>query len=90
MPKAVLIFQTFLLRNARRKFLYFVIQLNQLSKIKKYVRVNTVIFMNYDLLELEIPDSYKKTYGDCFFPFLLTLFSSTVVPKVQNQLPLFC
>ena len=46
--------------------------------------------MNYDLLELEIPDSYKKTYGDCFFPFLLSMFSSTVVLKVEKQLPVFC
>ena len=35
-----------------------------------------------DLLELEIPDSYKKPYCDCFFPFLTTMFI-TVVPTSQ-------
>ena len=37
-------------------------QPKQLSNMKK--RVNIVIFMNCDLLELEVPDSYKKTYCD--------------------------
>ena len=49
--------------------------------------MNIVIFMNCHLLELEILDSYC----DCFFLFLLTMFLSTVVLKVQNQLPeVFC
>ena len=41
-----------------------------------------MIFLNCDLFELEILDSYKKLYCDCFFPFLTTMFSSNVVPVV--------
>ena len=41
--------------------------------------MNIVIFLNCDLLELYIRDSYKKLYCDCFFPFLRTMFPSTVV-----------
>ena len=46
-----------------------------------------MIFMNYDQLDFEIPDTYKETYCECFFPFLLTMFSSFVVSKVQKQPP---
>ena len=42
-----------------------------------------MIFLNCDLFELEILHSYKKLYCDCSFPFLTTMFSSTVVPVVQ-------
>ena len=45
--------------------------------------MNIVIFLNYDLLELDIQDNYKKPYYDCFFPFL----TNTVVPTVKKQPP---
>ena len=51
-------------------------QLKQLSKIKKACE----IFMNCNLPEFEIPDSYTKTCR--FFSFLLTMFSRSVVPEV--------
>ena len=54
-------------------------RLKQLNKIK-----NTCEYFDLlDLLELEIRDSYKQPYCDCFFPFLTTMFSSTVVHIVQ-------
>ena len=42
------------------------------------------ILEHCDLLELEIRDSCKKPYCDCFFPFHTTMFSSTAVPTVQE------
>ena len=41
-----------------------------------------MILFNDDMLELEIQDNNKKPYCDCFFPFLMVMFSITVVPKV--------
>ena len=46
-----------------------------------------MIFLNYDLLELEIQDNFKKPYYDCFFPLLMTMLSNTVVPIVEKQPP---
>ena len=58
-------------------------EIKQLNKKKNRIHVNIMIFLNCDLLELEIRDSYKKLFCDCFFPFLTTMFSSSVVPAVQ-------
>ena len=53
---------------------------------------NIVIFLNYDLVQLEIRDSYKKLNCDyvsfriaiMFLPFLTTKSSSTAVPAAQE------
>ena len=62
-------------------------QLKQLSNIKNMCEYCDLLEL---WSELEIWDSYKKSYYDCFFPFLMAMLSSTVewvlcfrvVPKV--------
>ena len=41
-------------------------QLKQVNK-KKRIRANIVIFLNCDLLDLEIQNRYKKPFYDCVF-----------------------
>ena len=43
-----------------------------------------MILLNCDLLELEVRDSYEKSYCDYISFHLMTMFSSTSVYKVVS------
>ena len=48
----------------------------QLKQLKKRIHVNIVLFLNCDLTELEIRDSYEKVFCDHVSFCVVTMFLS--------------